>query len=123
MKLPTYFTLSRTSDMALFVLKNKASLENALLELAAHLTPTRGETRAHEEIAAALYKAATLPGCFTLDRQNELRRLAGDLREIAGLPRHATLPVTVEDIVRSAPRELRPLVRAMAAEERARLNL
>jgi hypothetical protein len=116
MILPNNFRLDRAADMATFIVKNKADLDSAALKLADTYVEEMGETRAHETVAAALSSGIQASrNWLSIPLTHETRRVVGDLRELVGLPRVAYANTTVEDVIRSAPAEIRPLVRAAAA--------
>lgn len=122
MHLPRNFNHTRTADMAAFLVKNKTDLETALLDLADHLATTLGDTDAYSQVADMARAAANKRGWFSNDRRHDIDRMAGDLRELAGLPRHVYADTTVWDIVASAPAALRPLAARAARTELARLT-
>jgi hypothetical protein len=108
MFLPRHFRLIIRSDMALFVLMNGRDLEAALIELADLYAKRTDTRRAYTAVAAALISAAGKPGCFTHQRTLELRTMAGNLRETGGLPRYTSSRLTIEDMIRFAPADVRP---------------
>ncbi|MET7814251.1 hypothetical protein ABZT26_25810 [Streptomyces sp. NPDC005395] len=76
------------SRLAVYIVKNKTRAEDALFELANSLVQGRGELDAYRDTAAAL---VNLPrarrGWLNRDREREVLRIAGDMRELVGLPR------------------------------------
>ncbi|MEU0770610.1 hypothetical protein [Streptomyces albogriseolus] len=118
-------TISDPSRLAVYIVKNRTRIEDALYELAAGLVDERGEDNAYRETAAALRRMLhQRKGWLSRDRANEVDRIAGDMRELIGMPRREApryadpMPLVME-MARTFPGGP-DVVLGMYAEERRR---